>query len=67
MRGIRSHRSVFKKAKLHTYDTNNSGISDEYSESNNESDIELDSELLQYHDIFEAWNYESDEEFDGFQ
>ena len=42
-------------------------ISDEYSESDDESDIELDSELLQYHDIFEAWNYEFDEEFDGFQ
>ena len=55
-----------KKAKVHNYDELSTSPNESDFLSSDESETGLESDLVQYSDILEAFHYESDEEFDGF-
>jgi hypothetical protein len=59
-------KNGFKKAKLHDYNDLTTSLNESDTESDEEIDVELGPNLDKYSDILEAFTYESDEEFDGF-
>jgi transposase-like protein len=68
-------KNGFKRSKLHVYSINNASQTNEDNsdndyddtDSDNCDDKELVSILTPYSDILEAFNFESDEDFDGFE